>query len=113
MLNETFSVIFKHRELNSFLLLLFQVILNSMHRYQPRLHVTYTPPKHEDSDLTENFKTFIFTETRFMAVTAYQNHRVSQSLFLYLTAIISVYYLFNAPLLINALLRAQKFTPGH
>ena len=48
-----------------------------MHRYQPRLHVTYTPPKHEDSDLTENFKTFIFTETRFMAVTAYQNHRVS------------------------------------
>ena len=47
-----------------------------MHRYQPRLHVTYTPPKHEDSELTENFKTFIFTETRFMAVTAYQNHRV-------------------------------------
>ena len=48
-----------------------------MHRYQPRLHVTYTPPKREDADLTENFKTFIFTETRFMAVTAYQNHRVS------------------------------------
>ena len=48
-----------------------------MHRYQPRLHVTYNPPKHEDINLTENFKTFIFTETRFMAVTAYQNHRVS------------------------------------
>jgi len=54
------------------------VILNSMHRYQPRLHVTYTPPKREDADLTENFKTFIFTETRFMAVTAYQNHRITQ-----------------------------------
>ena len=39
--------------------------------------MTYTPPKREDADLTENFKTFIFTETRFMAVTAYQNHRVS------------------------------------
>ena len=50
-----------------------------MHRYQPRLHVTYTPPKREDADLTENFKTFIFTETRFMAVTAYQNHRVKSN----------------------------------
>ena len=60
-----------------FITYLLQIILNSMHRYQPRLHVTYNPPKHEDINLTENFKTFIFTETRFMAVTAYQNHRVS------------------------------------
>ena len=56
-----------------------QIILNSMHRYQPRFHVVYIPPKSEltDTALTEEFKTFIFPETRFTAVTAYQNHRVS------------------------------------
>jgi T-box protein 1 len=56
-----------------------QIILNSMHRYQPRFHVLYIPPKSEltDTARTENFKTFIFPETRFTAVTAYQNHRVS------------------------------------
>ena len=48
-----------------------------MHRYQPRLHVIYINPRGEDSSSTENFKTFIFPETKFMAVTAYQNHRVS------------------------------------
>ena len=54
-----------------------QMILNSMHKYQPRFHVVYVNPKSEDVSHTENFKTFIFTETKFMAVTAYQNHRVS------------------------------------
>jgi T-box protein 1 len=56
-----------------------QIILNSMHRYQPRFHVVYIPPKSELTDvaLTEEFRTFIFPETRFTAVTAYQNHRVS------------------------------------
>jgi hypothetical protein len=48
-----------------------------MHRYQPRLHVIYIPPRGETSNSDENFKTFVFTETRFTAVTAYQNHRVS------------------------------------
>ena len=53
-----------------------QVILNSMHKYQPRLHVIYIPPPGEDTGNTENFRTFIFPETKFTAVTAYQNHRV-------------------------------------
>jgi hypothetical protein len=48
-----------------------------MHRYQPRFHVLYAVAKNEDMDHTENFKTFTFSETRFTAVTAYQNHRVS------------------------------------
>ncbi|GFG33511.1 hypothetical protein Cfor_07562 [Coptotermes formosanus] len=57
------------------------IILNSMHRYQPRFHVVYIPPKSEltETALTEEFKTFIFPETRFTAVTAYQNHRVSET----------------------------------
>ena len=55
----------------------FQVILNSMHKYQPRLHVIYINPPGEEASATENFRTFIFPETKFTAVTAYQNHRVS------------------------------------
>ncbi|XP_076367518.1 T-box transcription factor TBX1-like isoform X2 [Tachypleus tridentatus] len=54
------------------------IILNSMHRYQPRFHVVYLNPKGEDASQTENFKTFIFSETKFTAVTAYQNHRITQ-----------------------------------
>ena len=54
----------------------FQIILNSMHRYQPRFHVIYNP-KGEEQGNYQNFKTFVFSETKFMAVTAYQNQRVS------------------------------------
>ena len=51
-----------------------------MHNYQPRFHIVYVNPKSEDVTQTENFKTATFTETKFMAVTAYQNHRVCISL---------------------------------
>ncbi|XP_064085791.1 uncharacterized protein LOC135200946 [Macrobrachium nipponense] len=54
------------------------IILNSMHRYQPRFHVVYVNPKTEDVSSTENFRTFVFPETKFTAVTAYQNHRITQ-----------------------------------
>ncbi|KAB0390080.1 hypothetical protein E2I00_011604, partial [Balaenoptera physalus] len=55
------------------------IILSSMHRYQPRLHVVFVDPR-KDSEryAQENFKSFIFTETQFTAVTAYQNHRITQ-----------------------------------
>ncbi|NXW07917.1 TBX1 factor, partial [Fregetta grallaria] len=53
------------------------IILNSMHRYQPRFHVVYVDPRKDSEKYAEeNFKTFVFEETRFTAVTAYQNHRV-------------------------------------
>lgn len=59
------------------LLLLLQIILNSMHRYQPRFHVVYVDPRKDSEKYAEeNYKTFVFEETRFTAVTAYQNHRV-------------------------------------
>lgn len=51
-----------------------------MHRYQPRFHIVYLPPKTSNTseeNCGENFKTFVFPETTFTAVTAYQNHRVS------------------------------------
>lgn len=44
-----------------------------MHRYQPRLHVVYLPGEGQSSA----HRTFVFPETGFTAVTAYQNHRVS------------------------------------
>ncbi|XP_004701486.2 T-box transcription factor TBX1 [Echinops telfairi] len=55
------------------------IILNSMHRYQPRFHVVYVDPRKDSEKYAEeNFKTFVFEETRFTAVTAYQNHRITQ-----------------------------------
>ncbi|XKL67016.1 hypothetical protein PGB90_010436 [Kerria lacca] len=55
------------------------IILNSMHRYQPRFHVVYLPTKNETNESSkQNFKTFMFAETKFTAVTAYQNHRITQ-----------------------------------
>lgn len=56
-----------------------QIILNSMHRYQPRFHVVFVDPRKDSARYAqENFKSFVFTETQFTAVTAYQNHRVGQ-----------------------------------
>ncbi|XP_053681329.1 T-box transcription factor TBX5 [Anopheles nili] len=55
------------------------IILNSMHRYQPRLHVCYfTRNGVKDEKDTLTHRTFVFSETSFTAVTAYQNQRVTQ-----------------------------------
>ncbi|NXK19767.1 TBX10 factor, partial [Arenaria interpres] len=55
-----------------------QIILNSMHRYQPRFHVVFVDPRRDSERFAhQNFKSFSFPETQFMAGTAYQNHRVS------------------------------------
>jgi T-box protein 1 len=57
-----------------------------MHKYQPRFHVILIEPElelqgHPVDDINpdvvrENMRTFVFQETQFMAVTAYQNHMV-------------------------------------
>ncbi|OTF73708.1 hypothetical protein BLA29_013875 [Euroglyphus maynei] len=53
-----------------------------MHRYQPRFHVICCEQTndHESSynHHGQNFRTFISNETQFIAVTAYQNHRITQ-----------------------------------
>lgn len=60
---------------SSFYLFLFQTILNSMHKYQPRFHLVRT------TDILKlpysTFRTYVFKETEFIAVTAYQNEKVS------------------------------------
>ncbi|CAF4628985.1 unnamed protein product [Rotaria sp. Silwood1] len=57
------------------------IILNSMHRYQPRIHCVYSPSIKTDELIlqqTQTFRTFTFPETTFISVTAYQNHRITQ-----------------------------------
>lgn len=59
-----------------------------MHKYQPRIHLVLWRGKESQSlanaPITqleqETHKTFIFSETIFTAVTAYQNHSVSSPL---------------------------------
>ncbi|KAL4235430.1 T-box transcription factor tbx20 [Mactra antiquata] len=60
-----------------------QIILNSMHKYQPRIHIVKkkdsTPNLPSITTLdAEEFKTFIFPETTFIAVTAYQNQLITK-----------------------------------
>ncbi|XP_068461053.1 T-box transcription factor TBX2 [Clinocottus analis] len=51
-------------------------ILNSMHKYQPRFHIV------ETNDVLQlphsTFRTYVFCETQFIAVTAYQNDQITQ-----------------------------------
>lgn len=55
-------------------LTLLQIIVNSMHKYQPRLHIVESQ---DAKNLNwDNFHTFIFPGTQFTTVTAYQNDKV-------------------------------------
>lgn len=58
-----------------------QLVLNSMHKYQPRIHLVLRREGAINAPITdleqEEFKTFIFPECVFTAVTAYQNQLVS------------------------------------
>ncbi|KAI6240076.1 hypothetical protein M3Y99_00492200 [Aphelenchoides fujianensis] len=51
------------------------IIVNSMHRYQPRIHVLIHDENLPAGSEVKMQRTFTFAETQFMAVTAYQNHR--------------------------------------
>ena len=61
-------------------MLLFQtLLLQSMHKYQPRFHVSVRASDDAVAGGSCCAKTFQFVETQFIAVTAYQNHRVCRS----------------------------------
>ena len=57
-----------------------QIILNSMHKFQPRIRLVLTnkPNRHLTSLDNEKHKTFVFPETAFTAVTAYQNQLITK-----------------------------------
>lgn len=67
------------------------IILNSMHKYQPRIHIAkkrdhaHSAPTANSTgnvvdgvELGTDFKTFVFPETIFIAVTAYQNQLITK-----------------------------------
>ncbi|KAI2808848.1 T-box transcription factor tbx20 [Blomia tropicalis] len=63
------------------------IVLNSMHKYQPRIHLVklrHDQLTHHSSQLLisnleqEQFRTYIFPETVFTAVTAYQNQLITK-----------------------------------
>lgn len=54
------------------------IVLQSLHKYQPRLHIVEVKEDSgEDPFLSAKAQTFVFPETQFIAVTAYQNADVS------------------------------------
>ena len=57
----------------SFIFLPFQIMLNSLHKYEPRLHLV----KVGANSQKKRISSFSFPETQFIAVTAYQNEEVS------------------------------------
>ena len=74
-----------------------QVILNSMHKYQPRIHIVkcnkdqpYSATLQHFEKKNDSFSTHIFDETQFMGVTAYQNQQV-----IYLHHLIIATWLFS------------------
>ncbi|XP_076325047.1 T-box transcription factor TBX20-like isoform X1 [Tachypleus tridentatus] len=59
------------------------IVLNSMHKYQPRIHLVklredHLNPPHITDLETELTRTFVFPETVFTAVTAYQNQLITK-----------------------------------
>ncbi|KAM4623694.1 T-box transcription factor TBX21 [Polymixia lowei] len=55
------------------------IVLQSLHKYQPRLHIVEVKEDgSEDPFLSAKAQTFIFPETQFIAVTAYQNADITQ-----------------------------------
>ncbi|XP_008938845.1 PREDICTED: eomesodermin homolog, partial [Merops nubicus] len=55
------------------------IVLQSLHKYQPRLHIVEVNEDGvEDINDSSKTQTFIFPETQFIAVTAYQNTDITQ-----------------------------------
>ena len=58
------------------------MVLNSMHRFQPRVHLVTRKNPMDNSPITnlenENYHTYIYPETVFTAVTAYQNQLITK-----------------------------------
>lgn len=51
-----------------------------MHKYQPRLHIVKADENNGFGSKNTAFCTHVFPETAFIAVTSYQNHKVSPTL---------------------------------
>ncbi|XP_054716256.1 T-box transcription factor TBX20-like [Uloborus diversus] len=59
------------------------IVLNSMHKYQPRIHLVKLKPSCQGTPSitnieSEQYRTYVFPETVFTAVTAYQNQLITK-----------------------------------
>ncbi|XP_051535927.1 T-box transcription factor TBX4-like [Myxocyprinus asiaticus] len=54
------------------------IILNSMHKYQPRLHIVKADENNAFGSKNTAYCTHVFHETAFISVTSYQNHEITQ-----------------------------------
>lgn len=76
-LNINFMLIITNKlNLKNVLLFPVQIILSSMHKYQPRLHIVKADERNSFGSSNTSFCTHSFPETAFIAVTSYQNHTV-------------------------------------
>lgn len=73
-----------------------QIILNSMHRYQPRIHLVKWRGMVTDLE-AEKYRSFVFPETVFTAVTAYQNQLVSITELLLYSTVLSCHHYYKIP----------------
>lgn len=72
------------------------VVLQSLHKYQPRLHIVeVTEDGVEDISSEGKTQSFTFPENQFIAVTAYQNTDVSIKTNTLLCISIESYYCFD------------------
>ncbi|KAJ7995799.1 hypothetical protein DPEC_G00248340 [Dallia pectoralis] len=55
-----------------------KIILNSMHKYQPRLHIVKADENNAFGSKNTAYCTHVFHETAFISVTSYQNHKITQ-----------------------------------
>ena len=74
------AVCFSQLILLNYCIILLQMILNSLHRYEPRVHILRV----DGSELVKVMSVSI-AEARFIAVTAYQNEEVSCKILSYLS----------------------------
>jgi hypothetical protein len=72
----------------SYIANIFQIVLNSMHKYQPRIHVIEVGSHGPNEQ--KSLQTHAFPETQFIAVTAYQNTDVSFISILYRSDMVRV-----------------------
>ncbi|KAM3616089.1 uncharacterized protein V6R79_012166 [Siganus canaliculatus] len=54
------------------------IILNSMHKYQPRLHIVKADENNAFGSKNTAYCSHVFHETGFISVTSYQNHKITQ-----------------------------------
>lgn len=76
------ATIYWAKKMNCPMQFLIQIILQSMNKYKPRIHITMHSPHIDLSQMhpslpAESVHTFTFPETQFTTVTAYQNQQVT------------------------------------